>query len=106
LPGVDPSHVEINFEQNLLTVSGTKPSSFEGSTDDYRVFTAERVSGEFERSVRLPDFVDTDRIEASYANGLLRVVVPKAPAAQPRRIEIKAEGTDRAVPGGPNRASG
>ncbi|MDQ3949017.1 MAG: Hsp20/alpha crystallin family protein, partial [Gemmatimonadota bacterium] len=89
LPGVEPSQVEINFEQNVLTIRGTKPSSFDGSSGEYRVYTAERVNGEFERSVRLPDFVDSERIEASYSHGLLRIVVPKAQAAQPRRIEIK-----------------
>jgi HSP20 family protein len=100
LPGVEPSQVEINFEQNVLTIRGTKPSSFDGSNGEYRVYTAERVTGEFERSVRVPDFVDSDRIEASYSHGLLRVVIPKAQAAQPRKIEIRAGGTERAVTSG------
>jgi HSP20 family protein len=102
LPGVEPSHVEINFEQNVLTIRGTKPSSFDATTGEYRVYTAERVTGEFERSVRLPDFVDSDRIEAAYAHGLLRIVVPKAQAAQPRKIEIKAGSPERAVTSGTN----
>jgi HSP20 family protein len=102
LPGVEPGQVEINFEQNVLTLRGTKPASFDGSNGEYRVFTAERVSGEFERSVRLPDFVDSDRIEASYAYGLLRVLVPKAQAAQPRKIEIKTGSPERAVTSGTN----
>jgi HSP20 family protein len=90
LPGVEPSQVEINFEQNVLTVRGVKPSSFDSTNGEYRIFTAERVSGEFERAVRLPDFVDSDRIEASYSHGLLHILVPKAQAAQPRKIEIRA----------------
>jgi HSP20 family protein len=102
LPGVEPSHVEINFEQNVLTIRGTKPSTFDATTGEYRIYTAERVTGEFERSVRLPDFVDSDRIEASYAHGLLRIVVPKAQAAQPRKIEIKAGTPERAVTSGTN----
>lgn|SRR3712207_249363 len=101
LPGVEPNQVEINFEQNVLTVRGTKPSSFDASTGEYRVYTAERVSGEFERAVRLPDFVDSERIEASYHNGLLQILVPKAPTAQPRKIEIKAA-TDHRVTSGAN----
>ena len=95
LPGVEPSHVEINFEQNVLTVRGAKPSSFDAANGEYRVYTAERVSGEFERAVRLPDFVDSERIEASYSHGLLQISVPKAQAAQPRKIEIKAGGATR-----------
>ena len=90
LPGVEPGQVEINFEQNVLTIRGTKRSSFDTANGEYRVYTAERVSGEFERSVRLPDFVDGERIEATYSHGLLQIVVPKAQAAQPRKIEIKA----------------
>jgi len=54
------------------------------------VFAAERVYGNFERSVRLPEFVDADRIEARFTNGLLVVTVPKAPTAQARKIAIKS----------------
>ena len=90
LPGVEPGQVEINFEQNVLTIRGAKPSSFDATNGEYRVYTAERVSGEFERAVRLPDFVDTERIDASYSHGLLQILVPKAQTAQPRKIEIKA----------------
>ncbi len=95
LPGVEPGQVEINFEQNVLTIRGAKPSSFDAANGEYRVFTAERVSGEFERAVRLPDFVDSERIEASYSHGLLRITVPKAQAAQPRKIEIKARAPEQ-----------
>ena len=100
LPGVQPDQVEINFEQNVLTIRGTKPSNFDATTGEYRVYTAERVTGEFERSVRLPDFVDADHIEASYSHGLLTIVVPKAQAAQPRKIEIKAGTPQRTVTAG------
>jgi HSP20 family protein len=90
LPGVSPEHVDVSFEQNVLTIRGTKPASFDVSTDgEVRVFAAERVHGNFERAVRLPEFVDADRIDASFANGLLTVTVPKAQAAQPRKITIR-----------------
>ena len=91
VPGVKPEQVDITFEQNVLTIRGTKPASFDAQTDgEHRVFAAERVSGSFERSVRLPEFVDADRIEATHAHGVLTVTVPKAQAAQPRKISIKA----------------
>ena len=90
LPGVSPEQVELSFEQNVLSIRGTKPASFDVSnTGELRLFAAERVSGTFERSVRLPEFVDAERIEASFTNGLLTVTVPKAEAAKPRRIELK-----------------
>jgi HSP20 family protein len=91
LPGVDPSQIDITFEQNVLTIRGTKPSNVQASNDgEVRVYAAERVTGSFERSIRLPEFVDGDHITAEFNNGLLKVQVPKAVAAQPRRVEVKA----------------
>jgi len=92
LPGVDPSQIDISFEQNVLTIHGTKRPSIEASNEgELRVYAAERVTGAFERSVRLPEFVDGENIGAQFNNGLLTVTVPKAQAAQPRRIEIKTD---------------
>ena len=89
LPGVNPEQVDVSFEQNVLTIRGTKPASFDVANDgELRVFAAERVHGTFERSVRLPEFVNADRISASFAHGLLTITVPKAEAAQPRKIMI------------------
>jgi HSP20 family protein len=90
LPGVSPDQVDVSFEQNVLTVRGTKPASFDVGTEggELRVFAAERVHGSFERSVRLPEFVDAERIAASFSNGLLTITIPKAKAAQPRKISI------------------
>ena len=91
LPGVDPSAVEISFENNTLTLRGTKQPSFQAvENEELRVYTAERLSGAFERAVRLPEYVEGDKIEASYTNGVLTITVPKAAAARPRKIEIKA----------------
>jgi HSP20 family protein len=83
----------VSFEQNVLTIRGNKPASYNTTSDgELRLFAAERVHGGFERAVRLPEFVDADRIEASFANGLLTVTVPKAKAAQLRKITISAGG--------------
>ncbi|MDE3054298.1 MAG: Hsp20/alpha crystallin family protein [Gemmatimonadota bacterium] len=91
LPGVDPKDVDLSFEQNVLTIRGTKPSTLVASPDEgeMRVYANERVSGTFERSVRLPEFVDGDRIAAHATHGVLEITVPKAQAAQPRKIEIR-----------------
>jgi len=96
LPGVDASKVDINFEQNVLTIRGTKPSAFDTAKDgELRVHAAERLRGTFERTVKLPQFVDGERITADFTNGLLTVTVPKAQAAQPRKIQL---GTTPAEP--------
>ena len=91
LPGVSPDQVDITFEQNILTLRGTKPTGLASSNGDRAyMFAAERAGGSFERSVRLPEHVDADHIAATFANGLLTVTVPKAAAAQPRKILINS----------------
>ena len=98
IPGVDPSSLDISFEQNVLTVRGSKPMGFElGKESELRVYSAERVVGNFERSVRLPDFVDGEKIEAEFRNGVLFLTAPKQAAAQPRKISIK--GVDKQIEG-------
>jgi len=90
LPGVSPSSVEISFENNTLTLRGAKePSLKPQENEEFRVYTAERVSGTFERAVRLPEYVEGDKIEATYEHGVLTITVPKAAAARARKIEVK-----------------
>ena len=90
LPGVDASAVEISFENNTLTLRGAKePSLKPQENEEFRVYTAERVSGTFERAVRLPEYVEGDKIEARYEHGVLTITVPKAAAARARKIEVK-----------------
>ena len=96
LPGVHPENVEISFEQNTLTIKGTRAPTLQApEKGELRVFTVERVSGDFARSVRLPEYVDGDKIEAHYNNGVLTVTVPKAPSALPRKIAIKSVGESK-----------
>jgi len=90
LPGVGQNDVELSFEQNVLTIRGQKSSLLDPSKDgELRVYTAERVSGAFERAIRLPEFVDSEKIGAELRDGVLTITIPKATAAQPRKIEIK-----------------
>lgn len=89
LPGVDASAVEISFENNTLTIRGTKAPSLQPlENEEVRVYTAERLSGSFERAVRLPEYVEGDKIEATYSQGVLMITVPKAQAARARKIQI------------------
>lgn len=89
LPGVDRSNIEITFEKNVLTISGQKSTQFASGDEEVRVFAAERVSGTFSRSLRMPEHIDGDNIEAEYRDGLLSITIPKAQVAQPRKIELK-----------------
>jgi HSP20 family protein len=89
VPGIDPAHIEVSFEQNVLTVRGSKPLGFElDEKSEVRVYAAERVSGQFERSVRLPEFVDSESITAQVRHGVLFLTVPKAQSARSRKIQV------------------
>ena len=98
LPGVREDAIELSFENNVLTIRGTKAGLFEEARDgSLRRHLVERQTGAFQRAVRLPEYVEGDRIEARYVDGVLQVVVPKSPAAQPRRIPVARPGADRAA---------
>jgi HSP20 family protein len=91
IPGVHPENVEINFEQNTLTIKGTRAATVKApEKGELRLFTSERVSGSFVRAIRLPEYVDGEKIDAQYGNGVLTVTVPKSAAARPRKIAIKS----------------
>ena len=91
LPGVHAENVEIDFEQNTLTLKGNRaPTLPQNEGKSPRVFSAERVTGQFARAIRLPEYVDGERIEANYSHGVLTITVPKTKAALPRKIAIKA----------------
>ena len=90
VPGVDPSTIDVSFEQNVLTIRGSKPMGFGvGKDEELRVYSAERVLGNFERSVRLPEFVDGENIAAEFNHGVLFLTIPKMKTAQARKIEIR-----------------
>jgi HSP20 family protein len=98
LPGVQPDAAEVVFEQNTLTVRGNKAPTVQPAEDaELRIYTAERVSGAFERSFRLPEHVDGNAIQATFSNGVLSIAIPKKPASQPRKIAINA--TEPAIAG-------
>ena len=90
VPGVDPSAIDVSFEQNVLTIRGSKPMGFGvGKDEELRVYSAERVIGNFERSVRLPEYVDGENIAAEFVHGVLFLTIPKMKTAQARKIEIR-----------------
>jgi HSP20 family protein len=89
LPGVSVENVDLGYERNTLTVRGTRGPTLQAPENgEMRVFFAERATGSFQRSLRLPQFVDAERIEAAMDNGVLTITIPKAASAQPRKISI------------------
>jgi HSP20 family protein len=88
LPGLKPDDVRVEVENDTLTISGEMGDTIEKEGERYHY--RERRYGAFQRSVRLPNTLDTDKIEANFENGVLTVVIPKQPQAQPKQITIKA----------------
>ena len=99
--GIHQENVHIQFERNTLTLSGmrapTLPSREKNS--QLRVFSAERLSGGFSRSVRLPEHVDAEKIAATFSDGVLKVTIPKSSQAVPRKIAISAPSESKSING-------
>lgn len=85
MPGVNGDAIDITLEKNILTINGNtnlyEPEGYSLAFSEYEV-------GDFERSFRLTDRIDHDGIEASYNDGVLRLVLPKAEEAKARKIDI------------------
>ena len=91
LPAVDPDSVDVDVERNVLTVRAERrPQS-----SDVELIAAERPRGVFSRQVILGDALDTDKIEASYQAGVLRLTIPVAERAKPRKIMIQSDAQNR-----------
>jgi len=86
VPGVDPASIEVTLDKGVLTLSGSREARVEQKEVQSR--REERVSGRFFRRFSLPDTVDSDSVKASNKHGVLEVVIPKRPAAQPRKIAV------------------
>ena len=89
LPGIDEKNVEIKLSNHTLTIKGEKKEEREDREKDF--YLSERRYGSFQRSFRVPEGVDPDKIEASFANGVLTVKLPKTPQAQKaeKKIQVK-----------------
>ncbi|SEQ28565.1 Hsp20/alpha crystallin family protein [Microlunatus flavus] len=88
LPGVDADSIDLDVERNVLTVRADRPFR-EGPSE---LLAAERPRGVFSRQLILGDNLDLDRIQASYSDGVLRLVIPVAEKAKPRKISIDVSG--------------
>jgi HSP20 family protein len=87
LPGMSPENINVSLHDNMLTISAE--SKQEEKRDSENKLISERRYGAFHRSIRLPNTVDADKVEASFENGVLQLTLPKSEAAKPRQIEVK-----------------
>jgi len=87
LPGLDEKDVEVTVTSNMLTIKGEKKVEKEEEEGDY--YYSERHYGHFERTIALPQGIDTDNAEAKFKKGVLKVTIPKKPEAQSSRRKIE-----------------
>ena len=87
-PGLDPESIDITVLENRLAVTGEK-TGMPADMETDCCHRAERAAGRFQRTINLPGEIDRERIGAEYVNGLLRISVPKAESARPKKIQVK-----------------
>ena len=87
IPGVNPDELELTVLEDTVTLKGKRPD--EDNAED-RTYRKERVTGEFTRTLTLPDSVNPDKVQAQYTNGVLRVTLEKAEPAKAKKIKIQA----------------
>ncbi|MBN2255637.1 MAG: Hsp20/alpha crystallin family protein [Deltaproteobacteria bacterium] len=89
IPGISPESVNISVEGDLLTISGSR--AVEELQEGEAYHRQERPHGTFSRKVRLPFRVDGNKVDASYARGILNVKLPRVENDKPRKITIKSD---------------
>src|SRR6266496_3200829 len=95
LPGVKLDDLQITVEDTLLTIQGERHFAHDSSEQQYH--RVERRYGAFRRSITLPAHVMADMVEASFEDGVLQIVVPKAEEAKPKRIQVRPGGEREAI---------
>ena len=89
LPGVDPENIDVSVEDSVLTITATTNADVEREDGEYLM--RERRTGSFHRALRLPDTVDTERIQPGYKNGVLTITIPKAESKKAKRLKVVSE---------------
>jgi len=87
IPGADEKRVEINLEKNILSINATSDPV---PTSGYDMTYAEYEEGDFQRSFRLSDEIDREKIEANFNDGVLRLSLPKVQGATTKKITVKS----------------
>ena len=87
LPGIEPKEVDVRTKGNLLIVKGERKATH--LMKEWEMVVQEFTYGQFERTITLPEGVLTDKINATYLNGVLEIMIPITVAALPHKVEIK-----------------
>ena len=97
LPGLTESDVNVEVEDNVLTVSGERKAEHEDKREGY--VRVERAFGAFRRSLTLPEGIEPEAVQASFENGVLEVRIPKPEERKPRKVAIQVGERPAAIEG-------
>jgi HSP20 family protein len=86
-PGLNPDSLDITVRDEVVRIAGEKPT-VNPDIEAQAFHRNERSAGRFVRTLEMPASVDADKVKAQYANGLLRITLPKAEKAKPKQIEV------------------
>lgn len=86
LPGLDPEQIDVKLADGRLTIKGEKKEEKEEKKEGY--YLSERRFGSFQRSFAVPEGIDPDKVSADFANGLLKITLPKSPELQQKEKKI------------------
>lgn len=95
LPGVDPKDVDISVTGNMLTIKGERKAEYDEKKEGYLYH--ESSYGTFERTLELPEGVDTNKVHATYKKGMLELTMPVKAEALPKKVKIEAEEAKKAA---------
>jgi len=90
VPGLDKKDIEITVLEDLLTIKGERKRDDEVKEASYH--RIERSYGSFQRSISLPNSVDSGKVTARFKNGVLHITLPKREEAKPREIQVEVDG--------------
>ena len=95
IPGVKPETIDLAIEDNILTLRADRKPDFEDEKSVYLV--QERPTGSFYRALRLPETVDASKVQSTYENGVLTIVLPKAEEKKKKQIKIQIGSGSKAI---------
>ena len=95
IPGVDAKDLDVTLTDGILTIKGEKKQENEEKEENYH--RIERHYGSFERSFRIPEKVKTDKLDATYKDGVFKLSLPKAEVVEAKKIEVKENKAKRRV---------
>jgi HSP20 family protein len=95
IPGVKPEAIDLAIEDNILTLRADRKPDFEDEKSVYLV--QERPTGSFYRALRLPETVDSNKVQSTYENGVLTIVLPKAEEKKKKQIKIHIASGQKAI---------